>query len=97
MFPAQVITKNLNRIIDVNYYPVEEARRSNFLHRPIGIGIQGLADAFILMRWVTPYAIATSYCCTLILPSVQANVFPLITFGKHILQRPFNSVLALVV
>ncbi|HLG36192.1 MAG TPA: ribonucleoside-diphosphate reductase subunit alpha, partial [Bacteroidia bacterium] len=44
------ITKNLNKIIDVNYYPVEEARRSNMRHRPIGIGVQGLADAFILLR-----------------------------------------------
>ncbi len=47
---AKVVTKNLNRIIDVNYYPVEQARRSNMRHRPIGIGVQGLADAFILMR-----------------------------------------------
>jgi ribonucleoside-diphosphate reductase alpha chain len=45
-----VITKNLNKVIDVNYYPVEEARKSNMRHRPIGIGVQGLADAFILMR-----------------------------------------------
>jgi ribonucleoside-diphosphate reductase alpha chain len=45
-----VVTKNLNKIIDINYYPVEEARRSNTRHRPIGLGIQGLADAFILMR-----------------------------------------------
>jgi ribonucleoside-diphosphate reductase alpha chain len=45
-----VVTKNLNKIIDVNYYPVPEARRSNMRHRPIGIGVQGLADAFILMR-----------------------------------------------
>ncbi|SDL67116.1 ribonucleoside-diphosphate reductase alpha chain [Catalinimonas alkaloidigena] len=44
------VTKNLNRIIDVNYYPVEEARRSNMRHRPIGIGVQGLADAFILLK-----------------------------------------------
>ena len=44
------ITKNLNKVIDINYYPVEEARRSNMRHRPIGIGVQGLADAFILMR-----------------------------------------------
>lgn len=44
------VTKNLNRIIDRNYYPVEEARRSNMRHRPIGIGVQGLADAFILLR-----------------------------------------------
>lgn len=43
-------TKNLNRIIDNNYYPVEEAKLSNLRHRPIGLGVQGLADAFILMR-----------------------------------------------
>ncbi|MCC7231913.1 MAG: ribonucleoside-diphosphate reductase subunit alpha [Bacteroidia bacterium] len=45
-----VITKNLNKVIDINYYPVEEARRSNLRHRPIGIGVQGLADTFILLR-----------------------------------------------
>ena len=45
------LTKNLNRVIDENYYPVPEARRSNMRHRPIGIGVQGLADAFILMRY----------------------------------------------
>jgi len=44
------VTKNLNRIIDINYYPVPEAQRSNMRHRPIGIGIQGLADAFIKLR-----------------------------------------------
>jgi ribonucleoside-diphosphate reductase alpha chain len=44
-----VATKNLNRVIDVNYYPVEEAKNSNMRHRPIGLGVQGLADAFILM------------------------------------------------
>ena len=46
-----VITKNLNKIIDRNYYPVAEARNSNMRHRPIGIGVQGLADAFILCRF----------------------------------------------
>ncbi|NIG53591.1 ribonucleoside-diphosphate reductase subunit alpha [Chitinophaga sp. Cy-1792] len=44
-------TLNLNKIIDENYYPVEEARNSNTRHRPIGLGVQGLADAFILMRY----------------------------------------------
>jgi ribonucleoside-diphosphate reductase alpha chain len=48
---AKVITKNLNKVIDVNFYPVETARRSNLKHRPIGIGVQGLADAFVLMRY----------------------------------------------
>ena len=47
---TKVITKNLNKVIDVNYYPVEEAKNSNLRHRPIGIGVQGLADTFILMR-----------------------------------------------
>lgn len=46
-----VATKNLNKVIDVNYYPVEEARNSNMRHRPIGLGVQGLADAFSLMRY----------------------------------------------
>ena len=45
-----VATRNLNKVIDVNYYPVEEARNSNMRHRPIGLGVQGLADAFIKMR-----------------------------------------------
>ena len=43
-------TKNLNVVIDRNYYPVQEARNSNMRHRPIGLGVQGLADAFILLR-----------------------------------------------
>ncbi|KAG6332002.1 hypothetical protein ID866_7087 [Astraeus odoratus] len=47
---TKVVTRNLNRIIDVNYYPVPEARRSNMRHRPIGIGVQGLADAFMILR-----------------------------------------------
>lgn len=48
---AKVVTRNLNKVIDVNYYPVEEARNSNMRHRPIGLGVQGLADAFILMGY----------------------------------------------
>ena len=44
------VTINLNKIIDNNYYPVEEAKNSNMRHRPIGLGVQGLADAFILLR-----------------------------------------------
>ena len=48
---SRVVTRNLNRVIDINYYPIEEARNSNMRHRPIGIGVQGLADAFIKMRF----------------------------------------------
>jgi len=47
---TKVITRNLNKVIDVNYYPVEEARNSNMRHRPIGLGVQGLADTFIMLR-----------------------------------------------
>jgi ribonucleotide reductase alpha subunit len=46
---TSTITYNLNKIIDVNYYPVETAKRSNMRHRPIGIGVQGLADTFMLL------------------------------------------------
>lgn len=47
---TQIVTRNLNKIIDVNHYPVEEARRSNFRHRPVGLGVQGLADTFLALR-----------------------------------------------
>ncbi|KAG5341091.1 ribonucleotide-diphosphate reductase subunit rnr1 [Termitomyces sp. Mn162] len=47
---TKVVAYNLNRIIDVNYYPVPEARRSNMRHRPIGVGVQGLADAFMILH-----------------------------------------------
>ena len=44
------VTRNLNKVIDRNYYPVKEAENSNIRHRPIGLGVQGLADAFIMLR-----------------------------------------------
>lgn len=44
------VTRNLNKVIDRNYYPVKEAENSNMRHRPVGLGVQGLADAFIMMR-----------------------------------------------
>uniref|UniRef100_A0A034WBX7 Ribonucleoside-diphosphate reductase n=1 Tax=Bactrocera dorsalis TaxID=27457 RepID=A0A034WBX7_BACDO len=50
---TKTVTRNLNKIIDINHYPLPEARKSNFRHRPIGIGVQGFADALILMRY--PY------------------------------------------
>ena len=46
---TKVVTSNLNRVIDINFYPTEKTKRSNLLHRPIGIGVQGLADAFIML------------------------------------------------
>uniref|UniRef100_A0A6C0EQV8 ribonucleoside-diphosphate reductase n=1 Tax=viral metagenome TaxID=1070528 RepID=A0A6C0EQV8_9ZZZZ len=47
---TKVVTNNLNKVIDINFYPTEKTRRSNLLHRPIGIGVQGLADTFVLMN-----------------------------------------------
>jgi ribonucleoside-diphosphate reductase alpha subunit len=46
---SRMVTYNLNRVIDINYYPTEKTERSNFRHRPIGIGVQGLADTFMMM------------------------------------------------
>jgi ribonucleoside-diphosphate reductase alpha subunit len=48
---TKVVTKNLNKVIDINYYPIKEAETSNMRHRPIGIGVQGLADCFAKMRY----------------------------------------------
>lgn len=48
---TKVITRNLNKVIDGNYYPVPEAKKSNMRHRPVGIGVQGLADAFLELRY----------------------------------------------
>jgi ribonucleoside-diphosphate reductase alpha chain len=47
---TKVVTRNLNKVIDRNYYPIEEARYSNMRHRPVGLGVQGLADVFMLLR-----------------------------------------------
>jgi ribonucleoside-diphosphate reductase alpha subunit len=50
---TKIVTNNLNKIIDINFYPTEKTKRSNLLHRPIGIGVQGLADVFFMMN--VPY------------------------------------------
>jgi len=47
---TRIVTRNLNKVIDINYYPIQEAKNSNMRHRPVGIGVQGLADAFLMMR-----------------------------------------------
>ena len=47
---TKVATRNLNKVVDGNYYPVVEARNSNMRHRPVGLGVQGLADAFLMLR-----------------------------------------------
>lgn len=58
---TEIVTQNLNKIIDINYYPVETARRSNLRHRPIGIGVQGLADTFILLGLAFDSAEVSAY------------------------------------
>lgn len=50
-YVTKVITRNLNKVIDINFYPVDKARVSNMRHRPIGIGVQGLADTYMMMRY----------------------------------------------
>ena len=47
---TKIVTRNLNKIIDGNYYPIPETKTSNDRHRPIGLGVQGLADVFLLLR-----------------------------------------------
>ena len=63
---TSTVTYNLNKIIDISYYPIESARRSNMRHRPIGIGVQGLADAFILlgMPFDSPEVILQAQKCS---------------------------------
>jgi ribonucleoside-diphosphate reductase alpha subunit len=72
MYISKVVTKNLNRVIDNNFYPVEEAKRSNMRHRPIGIGVQGLADAFQMMK--LPYESETAR-------QLNKDIFETIYFG----------------
>jgi ribonucleoside-diphosphate reductase alpha subunit len=80
---TKVVTKNLNRVIDRNFYPVETARRSNMKHRPIGLGVQGLADVFILCglsfdceesRLMNAYIFETMYHAALEASSELAEV-----------------------
>jgi ribonucleoside-diphosphate reductase alpha subunit len=69
---AQIVTKNLNRVIDRNFYPVEEARNSNMRHRPIGIGVQAFADTLAMMR--LPYESAKA-------KTLNKHIFETIYFG----------------
>jgi ribonucleoside-diphosphate reductase alpha subunit len=69
---ARILTHNLNRVIDVNFYPTEKTRSSNMKNRPIGIGVQGLADTFIMMN--TPFASDTA-------KELNRNIFETIYHG----------------
>ncbi|KAF9611200.1 hypothetical protein IFM89_027514 [Coptis chinensis] len=69
-----LVTTNLNKIIDVNYYPVDTAKTSNLRHRPIGLGVQGLADAFILLGMPFDSPEVANHMCLL---SLQFDFFPL--------------------
>ena len=59
---TKVVTNNLNRVIDINFYPTEKTKVSNFKHRPIGIGVQGLADAFVLLDIPFHRGIGSYHC-----------------------------------
>lgn len=80
---TRVITKNLNRIIDRNYYPIPEAEKSNRRHRPIGIGVQGLADVFIMLRlpWDSPGA-----------EQLNKDIFETIYFGALSMSKDLAKV-----
>jgi ribonucleoside-diphosphate reductase alpha subunit len=78
---TRVVTRNLNRVIDKNYYPTEAARKSNMRHRPIGIGVQGLADVFMMLglafdepkaRWLNRNIFETIYYAALMESSLLA-------------------------
>ena len=69
---SKVVTRNLNKVIDINYYPVKEAENSNMRHRPIGLGVQGLADAFVKMR--LPFDSAEA-------KQLNSDIFETIYFG----------------
>ncbi|CAI5936537.1 unnamed protein product [Closterium sp. NIES-64] len=73
---TEVVTRNLNRVIDVNYYPTESARRSNMRHRPIGLGVQGLADAFILLGMPFDSPQKPLYLFTSRLPTTLPLTYP---------------------
>lgn len=76
---SKIITENLNNIIDINYYPTKKTKRSNLLHRPIGIGVQGLADVFALMD--IPYESEEA-------KEINRNIFETIYHGA--LERSFE-------
>lgn len=86
---TRVVTRNLNKVIDVNYYPIPEARNSNMRHRPIGIGVQGLADAFILMG----YAFDSPEARTLNKEIFETIYFAAVTESNAIAQKdgPYAS------
>jgi ribonucleotide reductase alpha subunit len=69
------VTRNLNKVIDINHYPVETARNSNMRHRPIGLGVQGLADTFILLGlpFDSPEAKQLNKCAAQITSQVQCT------------------------
>ena len=69
---TKVVTKNLDKVIDINFYPIPETKRSNTLHRPIGIGVQGLADVFALLE--IPFGSQEA-------AQVNQNIFETIYFG----------------
>ena len=69
---TKIVTKNLNKIIDVNFYPTEKTKRSNMRHRPIGIGVQGLADVFFLLG--LPFASDEA-------KKINRNIFETIYYG----------------
>lgn len=86
---TQVVVKNLNRIIDLCSYPIEKAKRSNLRHRPIGIGVQGLADVFLLLR----YPFDSDEARKLNLEIFETIYFAAMTASKNLskMEGPYDS------
>lgn len=86
---TQVVVKNLNKIIDVNYYPVPEAENSNKRHRPIGLGVQGLADTFLILKM--PFE--SQEACKLNQEIFETIYFAAVTASKELakVQGPYSS------
>ena len=75
---THVVTRNLNRVIDSTYYPTEAARKSNMRHRPIGIGVQGLADVFQMLGLPLVFALAITLWNIAAVGSAEDNIVKLL-------------------
>ena len=91
---SKVATINLNKIIDYNYYPIPEAKKSNLRHRPIGLGIQGLADAFIMLRY--PFESPEAKGQTLCFLFFSSSIFLSFFFFFFVLSRSPSSLILLL-
>ncbi len=89
---TRVVTRNLNSVIDINYYPTEKTRKSNLRHRPIGIGVQGLADVFIMLDMPFESADARKLNCQIF----ESIYYAALDESCCISQRRYNDLIHLI-